>query len=283
MEIKISNLYDRFNFFSYSTFQKYKNDKCENKPLFGCKKDLYTYLENMYKLEFLSRKKLFKIFDEIDFLMLSLVSDEKNANDISNFSLNILNNLIEKNNLINIFDINRFTIGKNISEDKKLKLFLQISNKLNNLKMKNEWSEFDEFVLFQIINNLKRFYTICDYYNNIFDIANLSTNTLTIFPNNEDLKTKLIFNLKNKKLEIYEEENINTKLVRAKLKEPKWILKIDSKNEKYSYMDHKFNFLTIELNNKKIFYNGFQILGSETIFNQNKTNKKYQARIIKKL
>jgi len=37
MEIRISELADRFKIFSYSTFQKYKLDKCDNKEYFNCK------------------------------------------------------------------------------------------------------------------------------------------------------------------------------------------------------------------------------------------------------
>ncbi|QDD68091.1 hypothetical protein C6V80_09590 [Caminibacter pacificus] len=234
MEITISNLQNRFNFFSYSAFQKYKNDKCENKPFFSCKKDFYLYLENMYILEYNSRKKLFEGLNEIDFLILSLVLNEEDINDLSNFSSRIVNRLLEEE-YISIFNTNNFSIGEKISDNQKLSLALQISNKLNNIKFKNEWSKFDEFTLFQILNNLKRFSSICDYYCNTFDISNISENTLIIFPNNKDVKIKLFFKFRNNKFEIYEEENINNKVVKTKLKEPKWISKFNS--EKYSYMD----------------------------------------------
>lgn len=275
MEITISNLQNRFNFFSYSAFQKYKNDKCENKPFFSCKKDFYQYLEKMYLLEFNSRKKLFNILNEEDFLILSLIFEEDN--NINNLSTNLMNSLLRKESIISTFSIGDFYIGEKISKEKKLDLFLQLSNKFNALKLEQKWSELDEFLLLQILKNLKRFFKINDNYTNFFDLTEISQNIITIFPQNENLKTKIIFNLKKVKthniFEVYEEENINSKIIKSKLREPKWILKYNENLQKYSYMDHKFNFLTIDYKNRKIFYNGVEILGTHKLFQLNETNK----------
>ena len=277
MEITISNLQSRFNFFSYSAFQKYKNDKCNNKSFFSCKKDFYNYLENMYKLEFDSRKKIFNTLDEEDLLILSLILEDEEISDMSKFSTILLNKFLEKENIVNIFNINSVPIGKKINEEIKLKFFLKISNKLNHLKLKENWSHFDEFLLFQIITNLKRFTQLIDYYTEFFKLEN---NSLIIFPYDKENKIKLIFHFDKNKIQIYEEEQINSKLIKTKLKEPKWISKINK--NRYSYMDHKFNFLTVNLDKKIIFYNGISILGSNILFELNTPKTKITFKKISK-
>jgi len=268
LEITISNLQSRFNFFSYSTFQKYKSDKCNNKSFFSCKKDFYNYLENMYKLEFNSRKKIFNLLDEEELLILSLILEDEKINDMSNFSTILLNKLLEKD-IFNIFGIINIPLGKKIDNDTKLKFFLEISNKLNHIKLKESWSQFDEFILFQIITNLKRFAQLIGYYTEFFYL-DIKNNSLIIFPYNKEIKTKLMFHFDKNRIQIYEEEQINSKLIKTKLKEPKWISKINK--NRYSYMDHKFNFLTIDLDKKTIFYNGTNVLGSDGLFESNTPN-----------
>jgi hypothetical protein len=285
MEISISNLYNKFNIFSYSTFQKYKNDKCNNKLYFTCKKDFYKYLEYLYELEFKSRKKIFDLFDEKEFFLLSLLKINEFDENLSTI---VINQLLNETKLISIFNIENFEIGKEITQKEKILFFLKLSNKINTLKQKYNWSEFDEFILFQIITNLKRFYSLIEHLSSFFKIDS-EKNTITIFPRENDFNTdeinstKLIFNIQqNNNINIYEEENINNKIVKTKLKEAKWILK--AKGEKYTYMDHKFNFLTIDTENKKIFYNGIEILGSKVIFQTkiNHTKIKTNIKTIKK-
>jgi len=272
MEIRISELADRFKIFSYSTFQKYKLDKCDNKEYFNCKKDFYNYLEDMYYFEYLSRKKLLKHFSDEDFVILSWLDFEECNKD--NFMECLLHKLLAKQKISYFYKNTIHSMESNSIQN----FYLRILNAYLFSKENDNWNIFDEYTFFQILKNLKRYNIKNDYFSNFVDFSKIKEGYLEI--KSDYVFRRFFITKKNSEIQLYEIEEINSKETLKPLKEPKWIF---NKTEDYIiYLDHRFNFLKIDYNENKLLFNGISILNLNDIISKlDRDKKKEKVKILK--
>jgi len=273
MQIKIIDLYDRFPFFSYSLFQKYKVET-ETQPFFKSKKDLYFMLESNYFMEYKSRKKLIKYLEIKDILPF-IVLDLSNYHLSDNLTKAILQNFINlENEKINL---NFKYIYKYSS---KFAIYENFENKINTIKNIEGLDKFDSWVILEMIINLKRYKEflpllmneIKNYSQKIsqkqyLEIHGITNKTFIISihdGSNTNTRRKFLFrkNIKTNNIEVYEYFKTREK----KLTEPKWVK--FSKENKDIYLDHKFNYLIIDYERNNILFNLITISGeiSESLF-----------------
>jgi len=287
MQIPINYLQERFPVFAYSTLQKYKAEK-ESKSFFESKKDFYLFLEANYLLELKARKKLIQILNLEDIYFLSklkniekyiykpnpiksLIQDFKNLQQ-ENFIyfpeifIEIIK-YMEKNNIKSPEKINNYAkqIVKNVKKYKKQKIIENIEKKISIENL----NYFDHWVILEIIINIKKYNELLENKVNYNKLINSETenNILELLitnPNNKEEIFFLEYNKKANKISIKEKvdfirnknkntNNNNKELRTRKLEEPKWVY--FSKNNLDIYLDHSFNFIEINYEEKYFQYN----------------------------
>lgn len=294
MKIPTSYLQERFSIFGYSTLYKYKNDK-ESKSFFESKKDFYMFLEANYLLELKARRKLIKILTFKDiYFFYHLKNIEEYIYQpnpikslIQNFKKLPENNFLYTPELL-IEAIKYIENHKNKStneiqsEIKQLteKLIVELKKKhkkqtvIENFEKKflsKDISYFDQWVIIEMIINIKKYQSAIlnksiNYEKftqiNLLDFEpNNNINILKIKIHNYN-KTEIFFLEYNKKLnKIIIREKIQSnrnkdqiKEIRTKkLEEPKWVY--FSENNRDIYIDHVFNFIEINYEDKYFQYN----------------------------
>jgi len=262
MKIKISNLYDRFPFFSYSLFQKYKVDN-EEQPFFKSKKDLYLMLESNYFMEYKSRKKLIKyveIKDLLPFTVLDLSKYHLSDNPIKS----LLQDFIELENE-NI----ELQYGNIYKYSSKIEIYENFENKINMIKAIESLDKFDSWVILEMIINLKRYKQFIPMLlkENPEKYLNADTKEAKLFisvndGSNTNAQREFLFKKTKNNITIFEYFKMGEKKTREKkLVEPKWVK--FSKENKDIYLDHKFNYLIIDYDRSSIFFNFIKFGGDK--------------------
>jgi len=262
MQIKIADLYDRFPFFSYSLFQKYKVDS-EEQPFFKSKKDLYLMLEANYYMEYKSRKKLVKYFEMKDLAPFTVL-------DLSKYHLleNPIKSLLQ--DFIGLEDKKiELQFGSIYRYSSKLEIYENLENKINTIKNIEGLDKFDNWVILEMIINLKRYkqflpFLIKDLENNLnqyFDIEFHDNDIIMSVYDGSKVETKRKFLLRksNNTNNVIVFEYIKTR--EKKLAEPRWVKVF--KEGKDIYMDHKFNYLIIDYDRNSVFFNFIKLNGDK--------------------
>lgn len=266
MKIPISYIQERYPLFAYSTLQKYKAEK-EGQSFFSSKKDFYLFLETNYLLELKARKKLINILDIEDIYFLSKVNDIEEI---------FYENSIVKSLIIKLKRLNKNNLVYELTKEKKIYTKLEfIKNIENKLKLKNI-NYFDEWILLEMIINFKKY---IEYINNILknnieyskmkeelELKKITNKIYMLKVRNSYYQEQIFFLEKNKKnskiiikekIESQRKTNVNKKIKKRELQEPKWVNYNDEKID--LYLDHTFNFIKINYEQKYFQYNLLQI------------------------
>ena len=297
MQISTNYIQERFPIFGYSTLHKYKNDKDSN-YFFNSKKDFYFFLEASYLLEFKTRKKLIKTINFKDIYFFTYVKNIKEhiyqPNPIKSL-IKSFERLTSKNFLYTpellIEAIKYIKNYKNKSKEELQsdinqlveKLIPKLTNynkqtiieKFEQKLLSKDINYFDQWVIIEIISNIKEYLSgeknTIDYkYFKDLDLVDFNTNNkvleITVPTNNSSKKKEIFFLEKNKtsnritireKIESNRNKNQIKEIRTKKLEEPKWVFFSEENTDKY--IDHLFNFIEINYEDKYFQYNSVRL------------------------